>query len=142
MTARSARMQTIVGLASREEETAARQLADSQLALERVIQQRDDMFRARADYANQLLNQGGARTASEMQGMRVFIQQLDSAIEQLDAQLKIVEKQNQHCLQVWLKLRNKTQALDGIKDRYVQAERRELDNRDQFESDELSQRKN
>lgn len=141
MNTRTSRMKTIVGLASREEDTAAKALADSQRFLEQVMTQRAEMHQCRAEYASQLLNKGSVRNVAEMKSTRVFIQQLDKALQQLDDQLKHAEKRNQQCLQSWLKLRNKTQALSEIKGRYQADEVRELESREQFETDELSQRK-
>ena len=139
---RSNRMKTIIGLTNNEKEDAARQLAESQQLLEQSVKQLADMKQARVDYAEQLSGTGQApKTASGMLGLRTFIQQLDVAIQQLELQLNERTKASEHRKKLWTKLHNKTNALTGIKDRYHKEEQKVVEHREQFEADELSQRK-
>jgi len=135
-------MTTIINLADNQKEEAARQLAQGQKLLEESETQLSDMKRCRRDYAAQLHAKSSVKkTASELQGIRRFIQQLDVAIQQLEQQLieytVASEQQKEH----WMKLRNKTQALTEIKVRYQKSEQQTIEHREQFEVDELSQRK-
>lgn len=139
---RSSRMTTIIGLAERQHEEAARQLIRSQQLLEQCETQLAEMKQCRIDYAAQLLaNSGKVRTAAELQSLRVFIQQLDVAIQQLEHQFSERHEANQRMLDQWIKSRNKSNALTDIKIRYQKAEEKITEHREQFEADELSQRK-
>lgn len=146
---RSKRMKTIVNLADNQKDSAARQLGQSQQMLEKSQQQLVEMNRCRVEYAAQLevnnapassRSSAGVRTASELQGIRVFMQQLDVAIKQLERQVLEYESVNQKQLDIWMKLRNKSRALTDIKIRYQKSEEKILEQREQFEIDELSQR--
>ena len=139
---RSGRMTTIINLTNSEKDNAARQLAQSQELLEQSEQQLADMKRARIDYAAQLNGTSSIpKTASEMLGLRTFIQQLDVAIQQLELQFSERSMASEHQKNQWMKLHNKTNALTGIKDRYQKEEQRTIEHREQFEADELSQHK-
>ena len=139
---RSGRMNTIIGLTNNEKDNAARKLAESQQLLEQSEKQLADMKRARIDYAAQLNGTSSIpKTASEMLGLRTFIQQLDVAIQQLELQFSERTMASEHQKNQWMKLHNKTNALTGIKNRYQQEEQQTIEHREQFEADELSQRK-
>ncbi len=139
---RSNRMNTIISLTANQKETAAKQLAHSQELLEQSQTQLADMKRVREGYSVQLYSKtSDPRSVSEMQGIRIFIQQLDVAIQQLEQQLLERTNASQMHQDQWMKLRNKTQALSDIKVRYKKDEQKTVDQREQFESDELSQRK-
>gem|GEM_PF-1581369 len=132
----------ILNLADNQKEEAARQLVQSQKLLEEPEKQLADMKRCRQEYAAQLHAKSSVRkNASELQGIRRFIQQLDVAIQQLVQQLLertlASEQQKEH----WMKLRHKTQALSEIKVRYQKSEQQIIEHREQFDVDELSQRK-
>ncbi len=139
---RSRRMKTIVNLTENQKQDAAQQLAHSQQLLNESETQLLDMKRSREDYARQLHSLSpDPRKASELQGIRVFIQQLDIAIQQLERQLldrkSVYEIKKEH----WMKLRNKSRVLIDIKSRYQKTEQNNTERREQFEVDELSQRK-
>lgn len=139
---RSNRMNTIVGLSENQKDAAARQLAQSKQLLDQSETQLADMKRCRVEYAAQLSTQSSqTRTAAELQGIRIFIQQLDVAIGQLEEQTQERTSVSELHQDQWLKLRNKTQALSDIKDRYASEEQKSRDQKEQFEMDELSQRK-
>ncbi len=139
---RSGRMNTIIGLTNNEKDNAARKLAESQQLLEQSEKQLADMKSARIDYAAQLNGTSSIpKTASEMLGLRTFIQQLDVAIQQLELQFSERTMASEHQKNQWMKLHNKTNALTGIKDRYQKEEQQTIEYREQFEADELSQRK-
>lgn len=139
---RSNRMNTIINITANEKDTAAKQLAHSQELLEQSQTQLADMKRVREGYSSQLYSKtSDPRSVSEMQGIRTFIQQLDVAIQQLEQQLLERKNTSQMYQDQWMKLRNKTQALSDIKVRYKKDEQKTVDQREQFESDELSQRK-
>jgi len=139
---RSGRMTTIIDLTNNEKDSAARQLAQSQQLVEQSEIQLTSMQQARSDYMAQLNGLNSLpKTASEMMGIRTFIQQLDVAIQQLEQQLSEREVASEQQKNYWMKLHNKTHALTGIKDRYQKSEQETIEHREQFETDELSQRK-
>ncbi len=139
---RSHRMTTIIELSNNEKENAAIQLANSQQLLEQSEKQLADMKQARIEYSAQLNGSSSVpKTASQMLGLRTFIQQLDVAIQQLEQQFQEREIASEQQKNHWLKLNNKTNALNGIKDRYQKEEQQTIEHREQFEADELSQRK-
>ena len=139
---RSHRMDTIINLTNNQKDDAARQLAQSQQLLDQCETQLADMKRCRQEYAAQLHSKSSkSTTASQMQGIRTFIQQLDVAIQQLEQQLSERTTTSELKKDNWMQLRNKTRALSDIKTRYQKSEQQTIEHREQFEADELSQRK-
>ncbi len=139
---RSRRMNTILNLAENQKEDVARQLADSQALLAQCEGQLADMKQCREDYAALLSTRiSDSRKASELQGIRTFIQHLDVAIHQLELQLIERRSACEYHKEQWLRLKDKTQVLGEIKERYQRDEKRLTEHREQFETDELSQRK-
>ncbi len=139
---RSNRMSTIVGLSKNQKDAAAKQFAQSQQLLEQSETQLTDMQRCRQEYSDQLgTGPSHIRTASELKGIRIFIQQLDVAIQQLELQILERKATNERHQDQWLQLHNKTRALSNVKERYASDEQKTMDQKEQFEIDELSQRK-
>lgn len=139
---RSSRMNTIISLSQNEKDDAAKQLAQAQEQLEQSQKQLTDMRQVREGYSKQLNNPSTApRSVSEMQGVRTFIKQLDVAIQQLEMQLLERKNASQMHEKKWMQLHNKTKALTDIKTRYKKDELLTADQREQFDSDELSQHK-
>ncbi|MFK8069168.1 MAG: flagellar export protein FliJ [Gammaproteobacteria bacterium] len=139
---RSNRMDTIIGLSKNQKDIAAKTFAQSQQLLEQSKAQLADMKRCRREYSDQLgTGPSHIRTASELKGIRIFIQQLDVAIQQLDQQVIERATTNAKHQDQWLKLHNKTRALGNIKERYANDEQKMMEQKEQFEIDELSQRK-
>jgi len=136
---RSKRMETIVRLAGRAEEDAARALSQSLSGLVECQTKLDELRGYRQEYQQQFQAEGLTLGAAEMQYYRRFTQRLDGIIAQLEQQLAQHHQASDLYRKNWAVQHNKTHALGDIRDRYQREESRRHERRTQVEIDERAQ---
>ena len=142
MAPKSKRMQTILKLAQHEEKAAIEALGESSRNVEANIRQLEELKRYRAEYREQLLQQGESGfSAAKMQQFQQFLYKLDEVIVQQKEQIVVSEQVREQRREAWLDRRTRTNALDKVTQRYQVSEAQEEQRRDQKESDEMAQRR-
>ncbi|HEA26128.1 MAG TPA: flagellar export protein FliJ [Ectothiorhodospiraceae bacterium] len=142
MARKSKRMQSILKLAQHEEKSAIEALGESSRNVEANIKQLEELRRYRAEYREQLLQQGeNGFSAAKMQQFQQFLHKLDEVIEQQKGQIVVSEKVKEQRREMWLEKRTRTNALDKVTQRYQASEAQEEQRRDQKESDEMAQQR-
>jgi len=132
-------METIVRLAGRAEEDAAKALSQS-LNGQGACQDKLEQLRGyRQEYMQQFQAEGLTLGAAEMQYYRRFTLRLDSVIAQLEQQLAQYHQASDLHRKNWAVQHNKTHALGDIRDRYQREETRRHEHRQQVEIDERAQ---
>ncbi|PIE42950.1 MAG: flagellar export protein FliJ [Gammaproteobacteria bacterium] len=143
MVKRSVRLQTVLDLADRNETAAREALANAQKELN------DEQLRLRqldaymCDYQTRIRGDGQANiSVMQYANFQGFIHQLGIALEQQRKKLDFLRQQVDVCTQNWRLAHEKTK---GMKD-YIavcrQAEKAEMDKREQQMLDEFSQLRN
>lgn len=136
---RSKRMGTIVRLAGRAEEDAARALSESLNGLGECQAKLDELRGYRQEYQQQFQAEGLTLGAAEMQYYHHFTRRLDGIIDQLEQQLAQHHQTSDLHRKNWAVQHNKTHALGDIRDRYKREETRRYEHRTQVEIDERAQ---
>ncbi len=136
---RSKRMETIVRMAGRAEEDAARALSQSLNGLGECQARLDELRGYRQEYMQQFQAEGLTLGAAEMQYYRRFTHRLDGIIAQLEQQLAQHNQASDQHRKNWAAQHNKTHALGDIRDRYQREETRRDEHRMQLEIDERAQ---
>jgi flagellar export protein FliJ len=120
---------------------AERRLSHSSMDLRVQEQQLHELQAGRAEYSQQL----GAPpaltlTAANARTVLTFLQRLDEAISQLQAQLVQNRRINEHYREQWLKIRHKTRAMDDVAARFERIETQDRQRREQRELDDIARR--
>ena len=138
----SKRFKPIQKIATHKERKAAAALGES-LKLREAARQRLEELRAyRSEYLERFAGATRAGVSSrQILEYQVFISKLETAIAQ---QEEIFSQSQQVCdssKAQWRGRYTKSKAMDNVVDRMRQAERKDLDRKEQTESDERAQRK-
>lgn len=142
MARKSKRMQSILRLAQHEEQTAIEALGESSRNVEANIRQLEELKRYRAEYREQLLQEGESGfSAAKMRQFQQFLYKLDEVIVQQKEQIVVSEQIREQRREMWLDKRTRTNALDKVTQRYRASEAQEDQRRDQKESDEIAQQR-
>ncbi len=136
---RSRRMRPLVEIARNRELEAGRRLGVVQRRLEEAQAQLDELKRYRDEYAARLRG-GASLTARELGEFRVFLQKLELAIEQQGKRVEEEALRLRQSRQTWLQRHQRTSALDKVLENYRDEERKEMQRREQRESDDRGRR--
>jgi flagellar protein FliJ len=140
VTKKSKRMSTVLWLAERAERDAAEKLIASARELEELQQTLRQLQAGREDYVAQL--SGGARMGvARMRELYGFISKIDLAITQVRSQLAQKEQTNARHREHWQGEKKRSQALDGVADRYRREEAKVAEARLQREIDDRPPRR-
>jgi flagellar export protein FliJ len=140
VTRKTRQIKTVQWLAARAERDAAEKLIASGRELEELQQTLQQLEAGRQDYVAQL--SGGARMGvARMRELHGFISKIDLAIAQVRTQLAQKEQTNHRHREHWQGEKKRTQALDGVADRYRREEARVAEARLQREIDDRPPRR-
>ncbi len=137
---RPGRMQTVIDFAAWDERCAARTLLNSRRATAEYETKLESLKQCRADYLAKLSGGGRSISVTDALSLRNFIEQLDTAIQQLELLLAGKRRENESQVKEWSARHKKLVALNNFVGRIKQQEQREAENREQFELDEFAQR--
>lgn len=102
---------------------------------------REELLRYKQEYESKFTaTDGAARSAFQFKDFLVFLRRLDGVIVEQERLVAMSEKDVSMKRKVWLKRREKTQALQKAAERYLEEERLLQDKKDQKISDERAQR--
>ena len=126
---RSSRMQSIVKIANKEEEAAARALAEAIDNLDKQGKALQELIVFKKDYAERF-HKTSNTNAMSIQQFHNFIAQLNQGIEH---QQKIIVQAEEHIeeqRQLWIERHNRTRALNKVVENYA---KQELDSAEKLE---------
>lgn len=136
---RSKRMNPVLRVAEHREKDAARRLGQTQ---QRLRQQQDrlrELIGYRDEYNLKFQQTCGAGVdVKQLQEYRLFLSRLNDAIAQQQRVIVNAEREVEQARAGWLSTRTRSQALDKVRDRFVDAERQEAERREQADLDERS----
>ncbi len=138
---KSRRLRPVQRVAVSKEQTAARKLDDCRRRVQQQEQRLDELRRYHDEYIERFNSSArSGMSATQLQEYRAFLSKLEMAIKEQEL---IVLEQRSECSghkENWQQKRVRTQALGKVVDRYQKEERREVDVREQKESDDHGQR--
>jgi len=138
----SKRLKPVHRVAESREQTAAREMGDSQRYVHAQEDRLEELRRYHTEYLERFhsaAKQG--MSAMQLQEYRAFLAKLERAIREQES--IITDGRNVHQLNKdnWQQKHVRTQALGKVIDRYKQSENHAQDQREQKEADDRSQRK-
>ncbi len=137
----SKRFQPVRRVAQSREQTAARELGDSQRRMQQQEARLEELKRYHDEYLGRFRDAAQIGiSASQLQEYQAFLNKLTRAIQE---QEKIVRSTHQECSnkkEIWQKKRVRSQVLGKVVERFQTAERRAEDSREQKEQDDRNQR--
>lgn len=136
---RSKRMNPVLRVAEHREKDAARRLGQTQQRLQQQQARLQELIGYRDEY-NQKFQQtcSAGVDVKQLQEYRLFLSRLNDAIAHQQRVIANAEREVEQARAGWLRTRTRSQALDKVRDRFIEAERREADRREQADSDERS----
>ncbi len=138
----SKRLKPVQRVAKSREQTAAREMGDSQRYVHKQEVRLDELRGYHAEYLERFHSAAKVGMgAMQLQEYRAFLAKLERAIREQEA--IIIDGRNAHQLNKdnWQQKHVRTQVLGKVIDRYKQAENQAQDQREQKEADDRSQRK-
>ncbi len=137
----SKRLEPVKRVAESREKDAARALGDSQRRMRDQEAKLEDLRRYHREYLGRFQSAAEqGMTASQMQEYRAFLEKLDLAIRE---QEKVVRASKTDCdskKEHWQQKHVRTKALGKVMDRFRTAEKREVEKKEQNETDDRNQR--
>jgi flagellar FliJ protein len=138
---RSKRLQSVITLVQMTEQDSARKLAKTGQELTESERKLEALKASRLEYSQRFEAQSKTSiSVPEIKMFHLFLQRLDEAITQLQAQCQVRQQVNEQSKQVWLQSRNKSRVLDNIAERYRKEEASSEQRREQDEMDDRAQR--
>ncbi|SFM39506.1 flagellar FliJ protein [Ectothiorhodospira mobilis] len=139
---RSRRMEPVVRLADHRQQDAARQLGGWQRTLEERLQRLHELCDYRDEYARRFQDQtAGPMTAVSVRDYRIFLERLNTAIEQQDRLVAAAREELERSRGTWVQARGRTEVLTRLVERFRQEERHEQERREQAEQDDRPRRR-
>lgn len=136
---RSKRMNPVVKVAEHREKDAARRLGQTQERLQQQQARLQELVGYRDEYNLKFQQTCGAGVdVKQLQEYRMFLSRLNDAIAQQHRTIASAEREVEQARAGWLRTRSRSQALDKVRDRFIDAERRDAERREQADSDERS----
>ena len=137
----SRRLKPAIEVAQQHADDAARKLAECQLRVKNQKTQLQELVGYRDDYTSGLRHKSrSGLNAAQMNDFSLFMNRLNSAIEQLQQSLQVTSRELSVCKQDLLEKLQRAKALEGVVKRYQESERQAQSRREQYESDEHGQR--
>lgn len=138
---RAKRLQVVLDLAQRAEQTSLKSLAHQQQALLAEQQQKDQLLIYADEYQRQLSTPtGSAIQAGQLRNTMGFLQQIETAIKGQAQQLSLLQQRVEAARNEWLRCQGKVKALQSLLDKLDIEYAQEQDRRQQVEADEWSNR--
>lgn len=137
---KSQRMQPVMRIAEMREQTAAKDLANSQRYLQEQQARLAELQQYQAEYTRDFQLQGSSGiSVARFQELQRFLASLGQAIEQ---QQQLIEHAARVCEQkkrIWQQAYGKSKSLDKVVQRYLAQEQYDQGQREQKETDEVAQ---
>jgi flagellar export protein FliJ len=140
MIRKSKRLDVVRWLAANSERNAAEKLLASGREVEEINRMLEQLLAGREEYVERLTG-GNSMGVAQMRELRGFINKLDDAIAQLQAQLAHKEQLNTKHREHWQGEKRRSKAIDGVVDRYRRAEANADEQRLQREIDDRPPRR-
>ncbi len=136
---RSRRLQPIVDLAGHEENQASRQMAATREKLEQQEKLLRDLEDYHAEYTStKLMSHTGVADPVRLQDYRLFLDRLEHAIVRQHELIARLRADLDTDRDAWRQRRSHRKALDNVTGRYARAEAREMELREQQQTEEIS----
>lgn len=136
MNSRATRLQPAVEQARQRSEDALLQLAAQQQRLARAGQQLDELQRYRGEYAD---NGGGSLTVGALLNRQQFVERIDRAIAQQQAEIARLQQRLAESRGHWQQAHARESALDSVVEQYREQARQAEERREQADIDERMQ---
>ena len=138
---KSKRLKPIIKIAAEREQLAVKQF----LEVQRVHQEREarlaELMSYKEEYQSKFFSSDNtSRSVYQFNDYRAFLQKLDLTIGEQKKLVVASESELQAKREIWLKQREKAQALEKAVERFVDEERAEENKREQNDTDERAQR--
>lgn len=133
-------MDVVRWLAANSERDAAEKLQASGREVEDIHRTLEQLLLGREEYVARLSG-GTSMGVAQMRELRAFVAKLDEAIAQVRAQLAHKEQLNAKHREQWQGQKRRTQAIDGVVDRYRRSEQNAEEQRLQREIDDRPPRR-
>lgn len=138
---RAKRLQVVLDLAQRAEQSALKALAHHQQSFLAEQQQKDQLLIYADEYQRQLSTPtGSAIQAGQLHNTMGFLQQIETAIKGQAQQLSLLQQRVEAARNEWLCCQGKVKALQSLLDKLDIEYAQEQDRRQQVEADEWSNR--
>ena len=137
----SDRFRPVHRVAKNKENRAAKQLGISQQSVLEAETKLRELQKYRQDYLEQFRSAGRAGiSAARLQEYQTFLSRLNDAIRHQESLVRAGHEDRLSKQDQWLRKRTRSKALGKVLDRYVEAERKRVEKREQKETDEHAQR--
>jgi flagellar FliJ protein len=134
-------MEPVIRIAAERERAAARRLGEARGYLQQQQQRQTELLDYHREYAQRFREAGSIGLGgAQLQSYRVFLAQLDQAIDYQRGVVTRSEEVVAARLREWHETRTRLKALDKVVERYQAEERRCEERREQSETDERAQR--
>lgn len=139
---RSKRIHSVVRIAKNSEHDAAVVFGESQTRLQQEQQRLQELMAYRDEYSGRMQSpEGNALSGMKLNEYRMFLNRLNSAIDQQHAVIRQLQAEMENKRASWINKHQRTQALGKVEDRYRLEEDKQRQKLEQKESDEFSGRK-
>lgn len=139
---RSKRIHSVVRIARNKEHDAAVVFGESQTRLQQEQQRLQELISYREEYSGRVNAPGGeGLSGARMNEHRMFLNRLNTAIDQQNELIRKLENVLENDRAEWLSKHQRTQALGKVEDRYRREEHQHREKQEQKESDDFSGRK-
>jgi flagellar FliJ protein len=134
---RSSRFKPVVKVEQNRERTAARHFGQCQQTLSAHQKKLDELISYRAEYQERYVTSMKQGTdGTTIQEYRAFLHKLDRAIAQQEQLIVQSEGEVSSSRQHWMQKRTRTRAIDTLVDKIKADEKRQVDRKEQKDSDE------
>lgn len=138
---KSKRLQPIAELAEKDQQTAAKTMRASEQALEEYTARLAELETYREQYLERFVTDGSSGLqAHELKDFRVFLANLDLAIDQIKEQIHAAQAQHSQHTDYWSSTHRRFRALDQAVTRFSGEERAQAAHAEQHRLDECAQR--
>ncbi|RBO83224.1 MULTISPECIES: flagellar export protein FliJ [Marinomonas] len=136
---KSHRMQILVDLAKRKEDSVAQQLARDKAKVQHDMQKLAEL----KEYAQQYESERNLLGLSPYltTNYQHFVDRVQQAIAQQEAAVGRAEQQADMSMRLWLQARSKTKSMDVLKEKNIKIEQTIEDKKEQRQSDEFAMRR-
>jgi len=139
---RSERLQTLLKLAAMREQTAARQLAQSNEQLQQAQQQRQQLQQYERDYQQHYVDAGGAAVGKNfLLNYQGFFRQLEAVQVQQSRMVELRESDRERARLRWLEQYMKRQLLTRLREQRLATEALAVEKKMQREFDDRAARR-
>ena len=137
----SDRFRPVHRVAKSKENRAAKQLGISQQSVLEAETKLRELEKYRQDYLEQFRLAGRAGiSAARLQEYQTFLARLNEAVRHQEALVRAGHEDRRSKKDQWLRRRTRSKALGKVLERYVEAERKQVEKREQKEADDHAQR--